>query len=54
MSSATLWQGFSIRWQHLISIIIIMYIMFCCIKKIGQSFICWAVRPPFQSNSSTV
>ena len=40
---ATLWQGIYIRWQHLI----FFYLCTCfsCIKKIGQSCVCWAVGP---------
>ena len=42
-------RGIYIRWQHLI----FFYAQqFSCIKKIGESWVCWAVGPALQSNSS--
>ena len=43
-------KGIYIRWQHLIFFYLCTW--FGCIKKIGQSCICWAVGPALQSNSS--
>ena len=45
-------RGIYIRWQHLIFVLFYAQ-KFCCIKKIGESYICWAVGPALQSNSSS-
>ena len=42
-------KGIYIRW-HLIFFYLCTW--FSCIKKIGQSCICWTVRPALQSSSS--
>ena len=44
-------KGIYIRWQHLIFFYLCTW--FSCIKKIGQSCICWAVGSALQSNSSS-
>ena len=43
-------KGVYIRWQHLIFFYLCAW--FSCIKKIGESCICWAVGPALQNNSS--
>ena len=43
-------EGIYIRWQHLIFFYLCTWLS--CIKKIGQSCVCWAVGPALQNNSS--
>ena len=43
-------KGIYTRWQHLIFFYLCTWLS--CVKKIGQSYICCAVGPALQSNSS--